>query len=449
MKNLRSRSFLFVFFLTLFLLAFAWLSSTPVRIQGFESIQKYEDREVLYQQFSLLYLIVTTPLILLMVFSVVQYSIGKWLFDKIYLMYRQLPRYFFSWICPIAFIIFSALTAFRIMGATPRILDGFNYLFQAQNMALGQFTANIPPVPEFFQFVFIMMQDGRWYGSVYPGFPLILALGVLIRAPWLVNPVLGGIGIHLTFRAGKAFFNTETAKLTVLLMTFSPFYRMMASIFMSHISAMIGSLVAIWMIWIWITKRNFQGISVPFAAGTAMGYVYITRPQAGMVVIPFIIYAIVVFLKRSVKMFCSRMKNPFENQMSWHRISVAILFLLLPMIGSFLFLSFYNLQVTGEAFVNPRYLVDPQRSLGFGDSLGEPLPGGLRSGHSLGKGIHNISVLLRLWNSDLLGWGSAGLLGIPIILVILCFGDREFFTLKILLGVGMLFVLSLYLFYYT
>jgi hypothetical protein len=39
------------------------------------------------------------------------------------------------------------------------------------------------------------MRDERWFGKYPPGFPAVLALGVLAGAPWLVNPVAAALAV--------------------------------------------------------------------------------------------------------------------------------------------------------------------------------------------------------------------------------------------------------------
>src|SRR3712207_7964938 len=53
--------------------------------------------------------------------------------------------------------------------------------------------------PEFFAIPFIMTRDGLWFGKYPPGYPPVLALGVLVDRPWLVNPTLAALAVGLVF----------------------------------------------------------------------------------------------------------------------------------------------------------------------------------------------------------------------------------------------------------
>ncbi len=330
---------------------------------------------------------------------------------------------------PIVFFLESAATSYWMLGATPRILDAFNYWFQARNFTLGQWFAIVPPVPECFRFPFIIMENGRWYGSVYPGYSLLLTIGMLGEVPWLVNPILGGISLYLMIQTGRELFGNSVGKGVSVLGIMSPFFRMMSSIFMAHTTGICCVILFIRNIILWIREKNKIRLRIPLLAGVALGFIYITRPQAGAVVCgPFLLYALFQLRKSSWK-------------------PVAVFFA--PLIAAYLFLGYYNTQLTGDASINPRYYVDPGRRLGFGEEIGEPLAGGVRSGHSWVKGLSNINTLLTLWNSDMYGWGGWSIFGVTFFLCAAAVGLGRTEPIICLLGTTIFLNIGLYFFYYT
>ncbi|MBN1356347.1 hypothetical protein JXA40_08815 [bacterium] len=396
-----------------------------------DSITDYWNRAALYRAYNKWHLILLVPAVLSLAWA----CSGGFGVKRCRGFPRDvigvLPGWLFRFGFPVAFTLISGITAYFMLGATPRVLDSFNYLFQAENFARGQLYAPVPAVKECFEFPFIVMQDERWYGSVYPGFSVLLALGVGIGLPWMVNPVLGGLGLFMIYKAGRVFFHERLARCAVLLLLISPFYRMISAIHMSHASAMILALAGVMLLWKWIVSGRTAHPGIPTAAGLFLGYEYITRPQtAAIVSAPFLFYGVWRFLKGAI-----RIKH--------------ILLFIIPLLIFYLAMGVYNLELTGNPQHSPRYHVDPARRLGFGDDLGAPLPGGNRSGHTPGRGLSNVEVLLNLWNSDLYGWGAWGPFGFCTLLVLAAVVLPPYRIIDGVLAGGIVCNCVLYVFYFT
>ena len=342
---------------------------------------------------------------------------------------ESIPGSFFWLVIPILFTIAAAWTAEAIIGGVPRVFDGFNYHFQARNLALGQFYAPMPPLADMFRFPFIILEGGKWYGSVYPGYPLLLSIGIRLSADWLINPVLGGIALMLLYFACREMLGERSARVASVLTLLSPFARMMSSIFMAHAAAVMWVTLAMWMAWRWFKRGRGATLLEPGIAGCAIGWIYITRPQAGVVALaPMFLFVL----------WKARLGG-------WKRVTA----LVVPLICFVIFLGIYNHQLTGDFRVNPRYHVDPERRLGFGEDLGEPLPGGGRSGHDFARGIRNVRLLTGLWNAEMFGWGSWGPIGWMSVMILLALGGNRKQPLQWTLFLSVVFNLVLYVFYYT
>ena len=399
-------------------------------LPGLRGLDSYEFRATIYDDFVKYELFFLIPgLFLIATAFRKDIWIGRYS-NKITELVDNSPRIVFFVLIPIFSVLFAAMTSKFVIGATPRVLDSFNYLFQAQNFSQGQLFAPIPPLSSYFEFPFIIMKDGKWYGSVYPGFPLLLSIGVLLKKEWMVNPILSGIGIGLIYWTGKILFSESLARWATLLTILSPFYRMMSSIFMSHIAAMIWNLAAIVFIWDWL-NREYRSYLKPLAAGICLGMSYLTRPQSSaVVVLPFLIWGGFKILKL--------------KKVRWR----SILCFIIPLFCAYSWLSYYNYRLTGDCSINPRYYVDPGRRLGFGENIGVPLRGGHRSGHTVLNGIKNVWVLLNLWNSDSFGWGGWGILGFCSIATLIAVAWRGN-LIEYLLFSSIVINLFLYFFYFT
>ncbi len=401
-------------------------------LPGFHSIDDYYQRAEVYRKHAFIWIITFLPasIGIALLLSQNQYLLTAW--NRAYdcVMGCSLSTFLIV-SCGVS-LIASSVTAVWMIGATPRVLDEFNYYFQAQNFSNLMLSAPAPPMPELFRFPFIIFHDGRWFGSVYPGFSLFLAAGLKLGIPWIINPVFSAVTVCVIYLLGREALTEQTGRVAAILTVFSPFHRMMGAIFMSHASATAWGALSVYLLWRHTRDRERRPIVVSVAAGCAIGVLYWIRPQsAGVVLLPMV---------------------PIMASLIWNRkVSVIrLIFLITPVVIAIVLLAGYNSALTGDGDVNPRYFIDPGRRLGFGDDIGEPLPGGGRSGHTILKGIRNVGILLNLWNSDLFGTGAIGLIGIPLLLTLAGVSTRcaKYHANWIMAG-SLAINLCLYFFYYT
>ena len=155
---------------------------------------------------------------------------------------------------PDSLFLFSAIvTAFLVtatanvvvLDSVPHVTDSSSYLFQAKALARGWLTIPAPPVPDFFLPHFYYVDQGRMISLFQPGWPLVLALGVKLHVPWLVNPALAALSIWPLYRIINRGFGPFPARLAVLLLLISPFYIFMSASFMAHPLSGLLSLIAL------------------------------------------------------------------------------------------------------------------------------------------------------------------------------------------------------------
>ena len=121
-----------------------------------------------------------------------------------------------------------------VLARVPHVQDSLTYLFQAQTLARGELWAEAPPLPYFFEQEFLLVQNGRWFGKYPPGYPAILAIGVLLNAPWLINPLLATLTLPLVYQLGRRVGNGRIALIAAGLMTLSPFFLFLSGSMMAH-----------------------------------------------------------------------------------------------------------------------------------------------------------------------------------------------------------------------
>src|SRR4030095_15618825 len=89
-----------------------------------------------------------------------------------------------SWV-----VLLAALLSFFVYQHHPHVPDEVFYFYQARYFAAGRLSKLAPRVPEAFSFSMVPWESGRWYSIFSPGWPAVLAVGFLLGAGWLVNPL--------------------------------------------------------------------------------------------------------------------------------------------------------------------------------------------------------------------------------------------------------------------
>ena len=114
--------------------------------------------------------------------------------------------------------------------------------FQAELLAHGHLFARSATPSEFFSTLETLDVDGRWFSQFPIGGPAILAIGVFVGAPFVVNPFLAGIAAIAVYRFAAKTGDELTARFAALLFALSPFVLFMAGSQMNHV----GTLAFLW-----------------------------------------------------------------------------------------------------------------------------------------------------------------------------------------------------------
>ena len=187
----------------------------------------------------------------------------------------------------LATLALTGYVAYVILERLPHVQDSVAYLFQAKVFARGQLWAPLPELPEFFEHEFVVMRDGRWFAKYPPGFPAILALGVLAGVPWLVNPLCAAASVVLLFLIGRRLGGVATGLVSALLALTSPFLIFLSGSFMSHSAGLLLALA-----FTWLFLRREHGWSA-LAAGAALGLGMLVRPWTmAVIAAPFAVVAL-------------------------------------------------------------------------------------------------------------------------------------------------------------
>jgi hypothetical protein len=219
-------------------------------------------------------------------------------------------------------------------------MDERNYLWLADRILEGQFTSE-PPVPEelsqHFEVMWRSNHNARQYTAFPVGWPALLAIGRAFSVPWIVNPILAGFIVVLSyFIANTLYEDQNVAKRVVLLLAFCPFLVFQAGTMLSHVSTLFWILLGILAV-VQGAKKN-RDIFV-FLAGISFGFGFTTRPLDALAIgIPTVIWLIVHNRKMKIKLM--------------QQILLMIVGGALGLIPFWL----YNKAVTGSALFTPQQL---------------------------------------------------------------------------------------------
>lgn len=153
----------------------------------------------------------------------------------------------------LATFVLSAVTASALFARRPSIIDEIVQLAQARVYAAGHLATPVPAHQEFFTTLHTVTRDGKVFSQFPPGGPAMIALGVLLGAPWLLNPIVAAAGVLLwAWCLRRAEPNRRVAALALALFALSPFAVFMSGSYMNHVTTMTwlnlacAALAALW-----------------------------------------------------------------------------------------------------------------------------------------------------------------------------------------------------------
>src|SRR5262245_50644126 len=98
--------------------------------------------------------------------------------------------YWLAALCLLALVLSWAYLVYYLRGG-PRIIDATSYFLEARSLAQGSFSLPaLEPEASFRGRFLLPSPEGQRLSVIFPpGYPLLLALGMLMGAPLLVGPL--------------------------------------------------------------------------------------------------------------------------------------------------------------------------------------------------------------------------------------------------------------------
>jgi hypothetical protein len=325
------------------------------------------------------YLLIGTIGVLLLFYGI--YDSTDWLtsfVSRIYHFLVELKPVYFLLICFGVVLILTNIFSWLCFQHKPHIDDTIAQLFNARIFAHGKLYASAPSFPEFFDRNHMIIDSGKWYSQYPPFHPALLAFGVLVGTPWLINPMLGALVVIVFYYLGKELFDEKTGRISAILGTLSPFLLFMSSEYMNHASALLLLSCFILFFFRMIRKHSFASALL---AGIFLGLAVNIRPLTALAIsTPLIIYSFYLF---------ARKPRTYLPRLSLMTIASVIL------VG---FLLYYNYLTNGNPLTfgyTARWGSD--HGLGFGHSGWGPAHTPLRGLLSTWEDINALNRFLFEW----------------------------------------------------
>jgi 4-amino-4-deoxy-L-arabinose transferase-like glycosyltransferase len=324
------------------------------------------------------------------------------------------------WIASAWTLCVSVLLGWLVFERVPHVPDEVAYWFQAKYFSAGRLYLPAPPDPAAFELPHTLVDGGRWYGIFPPGWPAVLALGMWLGAPWVVNPLLGAAAILLLHRLAASLYSRRVADITAVIVAASPMFLLMSAGLMSHPLSLVLGLLAV-LGW----RRGVQEHSPGWAlsGGLALGGLVLTRPLEGAVIT-------VVLAAWSAVGLVGRARP--RRLAGFLIVAIATGAATLP----------YNGALTGRFLYDPitkyfdgRYYPGSNR-LGFGSDVGNTgWRNDLQPGHSPVEAVLNGQRNGYLLNLELFGWTCGSLAAVAALVLFGRWSRVDAFVASIAAGI--------------
>lgn len=265
----------------------------------------------------------------------------------------------------------------------PHLEDEIAYLHQAQIFARGEIVQDSPSPRSVYWKPFVVDFGGKRFSKYTPGWSALLAVGVKLGNPSIVNAWFAALSIAFLARLGSLIYNRETALFAAALLTFSPAFLLLSGSLMGHTAALCAGLAFALGYLKLAQGERAHGWAV--LAGLGLGVLSANRALTALALVaPFALWSAL------------RLWAAMRQAHLWRTLSPLLLMALVALPFA-LTVPLYRYAATGDPTLNTYTLVWTYDRVGFGAAYG-------RSGHTPLKGLGNAANDLTLLAADLFGW---------------------------------------------
>ena len=178
---------------------------------------------------------------------------------------------------PVVIGVLTGVATFFVWGSLTRtavVHDESAYLLQAELFSRLRFTAPTPPLPQFFEQLYVNLRPAV-FSKYPPGTSLLLAPGVSFGMPGLPVVIMNAFTGALVFVLARRHAGGVVALLTWLLWATSFPVQYFHAMYLSEVPTSLAWLAAWWGVSRWATSRRARDLAIAAAALALCG---ITRP---------------------------------------------------------------------------------------------------------------------------------------------------------------------------
>jgi hypothetical protein len=236
--------------------------------------------------------------------------------------------------------------------------DESAYLLQAELFARLRFTAPTPPLPQFFEQLYVNLRPAV-FSKYPPGTSLLLAPGVAAELPGLPVVLMNAVSGALVFTLARRFAGGMVALLAWLFWCTSFPVQYFHAMYLSEVPSSLAWLAAWWGVARWASSGRVRDLAIAAAAIALLG---ITRP---LTAVALAVTAALVLL------VVARRRSNGPPRLTGHEIGT----LATAAVAALLLVVVWSWRSTGDPFTTPlslyteRYV--PFDKLGFGVKPGD------------------------------------------------------------------------------
>jgi hypothetical protein len=175
------------------------------------------------------------------------------------------------------FLVEALFVYFVLTERYPISGDDYSYLYQAKLFASGKLYAEDPlynadlPLYDCVETYCLRDDQGHRFSKYPPGWPALLAVGVKLQVPWLVDPLLGALLVFLMLKYTEQRMGKDLVKGTGLLLVLCFFLCYYAGSFRAHIATAVFVFAA-FLVYDAADRRPQPPKLWLFIAGALLGY---------------------------------------------------------------------------------------------------------------------------------------------------------------------------------
>jgi hypothetical protein len=291
------------------------------------------------------------------------------------------------------------LTAkFAVLHNSPTMDDENVYHFTARLLAQGRLSLPTDLPADFFAGRWgVNYRNGRLYPMYSHGWPALLALGYLVRVPWLINALVALATLLLAADFARRVYGADAARLAMLFFLFSPFFILTGATDLAPPATALGAMIVVACSTRYLDDRRVRWLWL-CGAGGALSF-QARQLNAISLLTPFFLYLLY---------------RLWKDEGLTARAAGRAAALVLPVAASAAIYLAANYAMNGSPFL-PGYIMEFRargvktgNPLGFGGDY--PLLVGGAGLHTVGMGLMNSALNLIRLNTWLLGWPLALLL---------------------------------------